>query len=234
MAVTTAFLAGRAPALAVTITVDFENLPSLAAQPNNFAAAGPMQTYTVPGVFSITGGVVLGNPSFLTAFPTHGSPPNLYGTADFGDPSLRDAIELDLPAAAETTSVSLVLFNGQPIGEAYEVDFFSGVTLICAEPFANVPANSSSGGFTAPSCSSTLALPITKVTITTPNAGLNGWDFFVDTIVLTQNPVTPVAEPSSLLLVASGAAVVGYVDTRRRKRYRSSSVQVRQEGEACR
>src|SRR5262245_46305037 len=99
---TTLLLTGLAPAGATTVTVDFENLPNLPAQPNNFAAAGAMQTYSLAGVFSITGGVVLGNPTFLAAFPAHGSAPNLYGTADFADPSLLSTIELDMPAAAET------------------------------------------------------------------------------------------------------------------------------------
>ena len=61
------------PAPAAAITIDFENLPSLPTQPNNFAAAGPIQTYTDAGVFSISGGVVLGNPTFLASFSTHGS-----------------------------------------------------------------------------------------------------------------------------------------------------------------
>jgi hypothetical protein len=206
------------PAGAVTITVDFENLPTLPAQPDNFAAAGPMQTYTMPGVFTISGGVVLGNPTFLGAFPAHGSPPNLYGTADFADPSLLDTITLDLPATAETTFISGVLFNGQPIPENYVVDAFSGATLICAQTFSGVPADTSSGSFGSFSCASTLANPLTSVTITTPNAAVNGWDFFVDTLVLTQTPTSAVPEPISLVLMASGAAVLGYRSSRQRKR----------------
>lgn len=210
-------LTGLSPAGAVTITIDFENLPFLAAQPNNFAAAGAMQTYTSAGVFSITGGVVLGNPTFLASFAAHGSLPNAYGTADFADPSLLSTITLTLPAEAETTLVSGVLFNGQPIAEAYEVDYFSGATLICAQTFSSIPSNTSTSSFGNFSCGSTLANPITTVTFTTPNAGLNGWDFFVDTLVLTQNPAAPVPEPASLLLIASGAAALGYRGWRRRK-----------------
>jgi hypothetical protein len=218
---TTVFLVGLVPAGAVTITVDFEHLPSLPTQPSTFAAAGAMQTYSSAGIFSITGGVVLGNPTFLAAFPAHGSAPNAYGTADFADLTLLSTIELDMPAAARTTSVSFVLFNGQPVPETYVVDFFSGATLIsgCAETFSSVPAASSPSGFASPSCSSTLASPITRVTITTPNAELNGWDFFVDTLVLVENPVTAVPEPASLVLLMAGSAVaIGCRGWRRRKR----------------
>src|SRR5262245_7858096 len=83
-------LAGAPPAWATTI--NFETLPSLPAQPNNFTAAGPMQTYSTAGLFTLSGGVVLGNPTFLAAFAAHGTPPNAYGTADFADPSLLDTI----------------------------------------------------------------------------------------------------------------------------------------------
>src|SRR5262252_5674535 len=95
-----------------TFTIDFETLPALPTQPNNFAAAGPMQIYSQPGIFTISGGVVLGNPAFLPAFTTNGTPPNLYGTANFGDPSLSPVMTLDLATNAfRFTSVSFVLFN---------------------------------------------------------------------------------------------------------------------------
>ena len=106
--------------LAAPITIDFENLPLLPPQPNNFAAAGAMQVYNDPGVFSISGGVALGNPTFLPAFPLPGSPPNLYGTTDIADPTLLSTITLTLPSAEDITSVTGVLFNGQPIAEDYE------------------------------------------------------------------------------------------------------------------
>ena len=86
-----------------SFTINFETLPPLPAQPNNFFAAGPMQTYSQAAIFTISGGVVLGNPTFLPAFTTNGTLPNLYGTADFADPSLLPTITLDMLVARPTT-----------------------------------------------------------------------------------------------------------------------------------
>jgi hypothetical protein len=176
------------PAPASATTIDFENLPSLPAQPNNFAEAGPIQTYTVAGVFSITGGVVLGNPTFLVAFPLQGTPPNLYGTVDFADPSLLSTITLTLPSAEDIVSVTGVLFNGQPIPENYVVNAFSGASLVATNTFtmAAVSSTSAFGNF---SLASTAALPITSVTFTPTHADIFGWDFFVDTIAIASGSV---------------------------------------------
>ena len=108
------------------ITIDFENLPLLPLQPDNFAAAGAMQTYSQAGVFSIIGGVALGNPTFLASFPAQASLPNLYGTTDIADPTLLDTITVTFPSAEGVTAVTGVLFNGQPAPESYEVDALSG------------------------------------------------------------------------------------------------------------
>jgi hypothetical protein len=204
------------PAPAAATVIDFENLPSLPAQPNNFAAAGSMQTYTDAGVFSITGGVVLGNPTFLASFASHGSAPNLYGTADFADPSLLSTITLTLPSAEDITSVTGVLFNGQPISENYVVEAFSGATLIASQIFTNMAADSSTSGFGIFSFTSNTANPITSVIVETPaDADLNGWDYFVDTINITAS-VTAVPEPSSALLLLGGG-LLGLFAVRRRR-----------------
>jgi hypothetical protein len=205
---------GRA-ASAAPITINFETLPALPTQPNNFAAAGPMQTYTVAGVFSISGGVVLGNPTFLPAFPLHGTPPNLYGTTDIADPSLLDTITLTFPSAEDIVSVTGVLFNGQPIAENYVVDAFSGATLVSMNAFTGMAASTSTSAFGNISLSSIAAQPITSVTITTPDAAPNGWDFFVDTITITPAAVTPTPEPSTALILLTG--VLGLLAARRRR-----------------
>jgi len=207
-------LAVGRPALAAPITINFETLPSLPTQPNNFAAAGPIQTYNVPSVFTISGGVVLGNPTFLASFPAHGSPPNLYGTADFADPSLLSTIALTFPSAEDIISVTGVLFNGQPIAEDYEVDAFSGATLVAQNIFGGMPADTSTNAFGLISLASNAADPITSVTIKTPNSGVNGWDFLVDTIQISA-AVISTPEPSTALILLSG--VLGFVAVRRRQ-----------------
>jgi len=84
-----------------------------------------MQTYSSAGLFTISGGVALGNPTFLPAFAGPGSAPNLYGTADFGDPTLLNTITFTFPSAANVVGVSGVLFNGQNLGELHAVILLS-------------------------------------------------------------------------------------------------------------
>jgi hypothetical protein len=194
------------PAPAGAITIDFEHLPKLPPQPNNFLAAGAMQIYTDPGVFSIGGGVVLGDPNnFLAAFAAHGSSPNLYGTTDIADPSLLPVITLLLPSAEIVLSVTGVLFNGQPIPEDYVVGAFSGGHLVASQPFTGMAADSSPDGFGEFSLGSDATRPITSMTFSTPNASLNGWDFFVDTIELTVASGVPIPEPGTALPFLMGA-----------------------------
>jgi hypothetical protein len=215
------------PAAAGTVTIDFENLPSLPPQPNNFFDAGPEQTYNDPGVFTISGGVVLGNPSFLPAFPLHGTTPNLYGTTDIADSTLQSTITLTFPSTEGVTSVTGVLFNGQPIAENYEVDASSGAIPLVPQVFTNMPDSTSTSAFGNFSFTSTTALPITSVTIPTPaDAMVNGWDFLVDTITLTTNPVVvPAPEIGRGLpvLLAIGAVLFAAMLWRRNKQHRLAS-----------
>ena len=196
-------LAGQARA---DVIVDFENNPNLPAQPNNFNAAGATQTYSQAGAYSISGGVALGNPTFLAAFAAHGSAPNLYGTADFADPSLLPTITLTLPGAELVTNVSGVFFNGQSVAETYVLTAQSGATTVGTQTFT-LPAATSTADFSNFSLTSTTALPITSVTFTTPNAGANGYDFFVDTIHITPGSAVAVPEPSPFALAGALGAL---------------------------
>jgi len=51
--------------------------------------------------------------------------------------------------------------------------------------FTGMAGGSSTSAFGNISLSSLAAQPITSVTITTPNAAVNRWDFLVDTITIT-------------------------------------------------
>lgn len=206
-------------AASAQVTIDFETNPALPAQPDNFAAAGAMQTYTSPGVYTISGGVVLGNPTFLAAFPgIAGSAPNLYGTTDIADPSLLDTLTLDLPAAENVDSLSFVLFNGQPIAEDYSIAVFSGATTLSSLTITGLPDASSINSAITISLSNS-PVPITQLTVTTPNATVNGWDFFVDSLTLTIGPQAPppVPEPSAGALAAACVLPLGCLLRRRRR-----------------
>lgn len=214
-------LAGPAvPAGAGTVNINFETPPfPTTAQPDNFAAAGAMQTYTQPGVFSINGGVVLGNPNFLPQFAANGSTPNLYGTADFADPSLLSAITLRLDASLGITSVTGLLFNGQNLvasgnTESYTITAFSGANAVdTLNPSLSIDLTSP-GSFTSFSLSSRSAAPITSVTFMTPNSGTNGWDFLVDSIVAQ---AAAVPEPSTMVMGGT-ALLFGLASGWRRRR----------------
>jgi hypothetical protein len=198
----------------VIATIDFENNPSLPTQPSTFAAAGPMQTYTSPGVYTISGGVILGNPTFLSGFPAHGTPPNAYGTSDFGDVTLLPTITLTLPVLEGATNVTGVLFNGQLIVESYRIAALSGATTVATQNFSNVPIASSTNNFVNFSVTSTVTQPITEVNITTTgNINVNGWDFFVDTMTISSGAAVP--EPSSVILVLGGLGTLCYSARRR-------------------
>ena len=212
------------PAGATSVNINFETAPfPTTMQPSDFNTAGAMQTYTQPGVFSITGGVVLGNPTFLPEFAGNGgpfgSPPNLYGTTDVADPSLQSTISLTLVPSQAITSVTGVLFSGQNTvasgdTESYTITAFSnGNQVDMQNPSLSVDLTSPSSVFQF-SLSSTSAMPITMVTITTPNAGTNGWDFLVDSIV-AQGGAIP--EPSTIVMGGT-ALMFGLVTGWRRRR----------------
>ena len=83
--------------------VDFENTPPLSTGPSIYVAVpGPQTITTTPATF--TGGVVLG---FATFFPAiaFATPPNVYGTADFGN-KLPEQLTITMNPAFTTTEVS--------------------------------------------------------------------------------------------------------------------------------
>jgi hypothetical protein len=197
------------PAGATSVNINFETPPfPTTAQPSDFNTAGAMQTYTQASVFSITGGVVLGNPTFLPEFAGNGGPfggpPNLYGTTDVADPTLQSTITLTLDPSQVITSVTGVLFNGQNTvasgnTESYTITAFSNGTQVDQSTPSLSTDLTSPSSVTTFSLSSTSAMPITMVTFTTPNASINGWDFLVDSIV-AQGGIASIPEPSTIVM----------------------------------
>jgi hypothetical protein len=128
------------------------------------------------------------------------------------DPNLLPAFRAH-GSALGADFVSGVLFNGQPFAEDYTVTAFSGFTQVASQLFTAVPSDLN-GGFENFSIDLRGSGAFNRVSITTPNAGTNGWDFFVDTITL--GIIVP--EPPSIVMDAiSGLIGLGYW-WRRRKR----------------
>lgn len=199
--------------LASALIIDFETAPSLATGPNLFASAGPVQVITVGGV-TVSGGVVLGLPSFLPATP-FGTPPNLYGTANHpnggvaADPTLQSTITIAINPGAST--VEGLLFNGLIATDSFLIEAFSGATLVDNLSLLNLPANLSNGFSVFRLSSSGPA--IDRVTIQPDLAGLwpGEWDYFIDTLAIAEpiENVNRAPEPasSSLLLMGLGLLV---------------------------
>jgi hypothetical protein len=201
-------------AFAGIIVINFETTPLEPTGPSTFAAAGPMQTIVVPGVATITGGVILGNETNLPA-QSFGTPPNVYGTAGFGD-SLSSTLTIAFNSAfGAVDEVSFPVFNGATSTESYVVDAYNGATLVGSQTLSNVPSNGSSGfgiiDVTAP--------VITEVTVapTALNAGCcNGWDFSIDTVAVNEPVQATAPEPGTFLML--GPAVIGIWGWKRRAR----------------
>jgi len=112
-----------------TAVVNFDNLP---LGPSYYLAASPSpQTIVVPNVATFTGGVILGDAS---AFPAiaYATAPNVYGTAYFGF-GLANLLDIAISPAYAVNEVSFVLFNGLGSTLPYEVDAYSGTTLVASQ-----------------------------------------------------------------------------------------------------
>ena len=184
-----------AQAQAVTALVNFETSPTLAAGPSIYVAVPAAQTIvSVPATFS--GGVVLG---FATFFPaiSFATPPNVYGTADFGNKLARQ-LTIDINPQFPTTEVSFALFNGEVFKQSYIVNAFNGTTLVASQTLPSISANFVSGYGLVDVVS---AGGITSVTIA-PVGAPAVWDFLIDSVAFNQNitgttnpPPPPVDQP---------------------------------------
>ena len=184
-----------APAQATTALINFETTPVLARGPSIFVAVPAAQTIvSEPATFS--GGVVLG---FATFFPAiaFATPPNVYGTADFGN-KLAKQLTIDINPLFATTEVSFALFNGEVFNQTYIVNAFKGATLVASQTLPSISPNFVSGYGLVDVIS---AGGITSVTIA-PTGAPAVWDFLIDSVAFNQSigsiinpPPAPVDQP---------------------------------------
>jgi len=163
------------------LVVDFENVPPLPTGPSVWGPTGPMQTIIVPGFVTITGGVVLGNPTYFPAI-AYCTPPNVYGTTGGVDPSLQPLITIEIDPGFYVNEVHGVLCNGNNHPVDYLVEAYFGATVVDSQFFDNMPRNSDSGF----GLISVANEPITSLVITPED--LSDWVFFVDTLTFIPEP----------------------------------------------
>jgi hypothetical protein len=200
-------------AIPSTLLINFETLPVEPTGPGYFASAGPAQTITVPEVATITGGVILGGEANLPA-QAFGTPPNIYGTAGFGD-NLSPTLTMAFNSAFPVTQVSFPVFNGATIAESYLIDAYNGAAVVASQTLSNLPSNTS-GGYAITDLS---AVNITSVTIAPTalnDSAVNGWDFSVDSIALNETVQQAfVPEPGNLSLLGLSAICILFIRKRR-------------------
>lgn len=168
--------------------VNFETNPNLGTAPSIYIAVPGPQTFVTPEA-TFSGGVALG---FATFFPAiaFATPPNVYGTADFGNRLARD-LTIDINPSFLTTEVSFALFNGETFNQTYSVNAFNGATLVGNQTLTNMAPNFNSGYGLV---DLTVAGGITKVVIT-PTGTPAAWDFLIDTVAFNQSITNVVNAP---------------------------------------
>jgi len=199
---------------ASAIIIDFEETPMLPEGASTFASAGPAQNISVDGV-TFSGGVVLGDPTFLPATPL-ATTPNLYSTANHpsgdavGDPSLLSTLSIAIDPLLEATTVEGLLFNGLIDTDTFVIEAFSQGMLVDSVTLANLPSNENQGFDVFRLDSEDLA--IDSVTIAADLSGPlpNEWDFFIDTVAIGE-PIENIIEEPDHNAVPEPSTVLGFL-----------------------
>jgi hypothetical protein len=89
------------------VVVNFETVPPEPTGPSFFG--GPEQDVTDPGVATFSGGTILG---FAANFPAivFATPPNVYGTADFGGAGDLETLTITVDPSFTATEISFPIF----------------------------------------------------------------------------------------------------------------------------
>jgi hypothetical protein len=194
---------GILQATAIPALVNFDP-PAFSQGPSIYVAVpGPQTLVTTPATFS--GGVNLG---FATFFPAiaFATPPNVYGTADFGN-NLSNTLSIAINPAFTTTEVSFALFNGETFNQTYAINAFNGATQVASQTLTSVAPNFNSGYGLVDL--NNLA-GITSVTIA-PTGAPAAWDYLIDTIAFNQNITSVVNAPPPAVIQPPTPPVQGHL-----------------------
>ena len=181
-------------------TIDFEDQTG----PSLFASAGAAQS-VVEGPATFTGGVILTNATNLPADET-----SVYGTADFGDPSLVNPLTVNF--SSPISNFFLDVINGNTVSVDYTVaDNMGNIATFLVAP--NISSGAQTIGFAATG---------TLVTITAgpANGGCCAWDFFIDNVHYNETlpPGLQTPLPAALPLFASGLSAFGLLGWRKKRK----------------
>jgi hypothetical protein len=203
-----ALMALPAAANADLITIDFDTTPALAAGPSSFPTNA--EVVTVPGLATVSGGAVLSDVLYLAPYPVPGSSGrNVYGTAFFNGATYSPTITIDFDPSVVVTSVSGLLYNGETQTETFVVSAYSGSTLVDTYTLSDVLDSNDPDGYGTFSVS---ASSITRLVFS--SASSTDYDYFIDDLAVTYQPVP---EPSSVGLLGLGAAGLAMANRRRRR-----------------
>jgi hypothetical protein len=211
-ATTTMLLFCGGMGFADTVLINFETVPPEATG-SPFFDSTPMETIVVPGIATFTGGIILGNESNLPA-QSFGTPPNVYGTAGFGN-NLSSTLTMTIDSAFGTVNeVSFPVFNGSTQVESYIVDAFDGTTLAGSQTLSDLPANTSSG-FGIIDLKAAAITKITVAPVALDASCCSGWDYSIDSVALNES-VQQAFTPEPAEFVVLGPALFGIWAWKRR------------------